>query len=233
MKRWPKEKRGKQSKKLKGVWESAELKKEMSKKLKLYSRNPKVRKERAEIARQIWKEKPYLEEKCRKGLLIYLQTNPEAMMHAATLGKNPFKPHLKTKQGYKVKSKGEGAIAEFAYKNNIQAVYEKYNLFFPETWTNPDFYIPKENILIEFYGGHPKAWKKKVIKNRLYKKYKIPVIAITPKELENLDYYLIKEIKKLKQDKQFKSFSLKFWTDPMNKIRMKFLKKFLKKQNEK
>jgi hypothetical protein len=51
----------------------------------------------------------------------------------------------------------------------------------------PDFQLTKSKIYIEFYGGYPGSWKKKVVKNKLYKKYKIPVISITPSELRDLD----------------------------------------------
>jgi len=65
----------------------------------------------------------------------------------------------------------------------------------------PDFYLPKYNThnmtYIEFYGGYPKAWKKKVLKNRLYKAHKIPYIFITPAELRDLQENLVGELGKI------------------------------------
>ena len=232
-KRWRnKAERKRQSKKLKKIWKNPLLRKKMSLKLKLYMKNPAVRKERSRIAKQIWKDKPYLKEKCRKGLLVYIQTNPEFAMRLATLGKKSSTHHLKTKLGYLVMSNGEKKIANFLFDKGIKAEYEKDILFFPESWCNPDFFLLNFNIFIEFYGGHYKAWKKKVLKNILYKKYKIPVIAITPAELGNLDYYLIKEIDKIRKNKEnkgYKDFNRNYWTNPLNPTRLKFLRKKFKK----
>ena len=77
----------------------------------------------------------------------------------------------------------------------------------------PDFYPDNFNIFIEFYGGHPKSWKTKVEKNILYKKYNIPVLALTPYELKipNFQRYLLNQIKKLSKTKMAKSFNLNKW----------------------
>ena len=46
------------------------------------------------------------------------------------------------------------------------------------------------------YLGFPGSWKKKVIKNKLYRKYSVPVIAVTPAELKNLDAAILWELRR-------------------------------------
>ncbi len=64
---------------------------------------------------------------------------------------------------------------------------------------------------MEFYGGYPKSWKKKVLKNKIYRAHKIPVLAITPAELEDLDYYLLNQGEELSKSKTAKEFKIKEW----------------------
>ena len=75
----------------------------------------------------------------------------------------------------------------------------------------PDFYIPSWNIFVEFYGGYPLAWKKKVLKNKLYPAHSIPVLGITPAELKNLDYFLLKQGEKLSKMKISRKFRVRNW----------------------
>jgi hypothetical protein len=138
-----------------------------------------IKKERSVVAKKLFIEHPEKFEKFLK------------------YGNNPSLPQFKTKQHFLVRSKGEQQIANFLHDNKIQSQYEAKTLIFEKEGIIciPDFYLPKYKTYIEFYGGFPKAWKKKVLKNRLYKKYKIPCIFITPAELRNLDYYLIRKLK--------------------------------------
>jgi hypothetical protein len=143
-----------------------------------------------------WREHPNIKKINSKRMKAEFAKHPEALKKFMSYGKNPFKLKLKTKQGFLVRSKGELAIANFLFENNIWAFYEAKPLQLDGNPCVPDFWLPKFKTYIEFYGGYPGAWKKKVLKNKLYKKYKIPVISITPAELEDLDYYLIRELKK-------------------------------------
>ena len=116
----------------------------------------------------------------------YFHKNPKAYEKFLEAGKNPLKKHLKTKQGSLVRSKGERKIADFLYENGIPAEYESKTFFLDGHFCTPDFYLPEHKVYIEFYGGYPGSWKKKVIKNRLYKKFKIPYITVTPSDLKEL-----------------------------------------------
>jgi hypothetical protein len=148
-----------------------------------------------------WREHPNIKKEMSiraKNLFI---SNPDKFKKFLRYGKNPASPRFHTKQGFKVRSNGEKVIANFLFKNKIKSQYEAKTLIFKEEGQIcvPDFWLPKSKThkatYIEFYGGHPKAWKKKVLKNFLYKKHKIPVISITPGELRNLDRYLGREIR--------------------------------------
>ena len=98
----------------------------------------------------------------------------------------------------------------------FRSSYEKYSLFFrfgkfAGNICTPDFFLPKFNIFIEFYGGHPAAWKKKVLKNKIYSLYKIPVLSLTPAELSDLNYYLLKDADKLSNNNISKKFKINKW----------------------
>lgn len=116
----------------------------------------------------------------------YFRKNPDAFDRFLKAGRNPLKKHLKTKQGFLVRSKGEQKIANFLFDRKISAFYESKTLFLDGFFCTPDFWLPKFKTYIEFYGGYPGSWKKKVIKNKLYKKYNLKVIGITPSELREL-----------------------------------------------
>jgi len=95
-------------------------------------------------------------------------------------------------------------------------LYESFSLIiekppFKGNICTPNFYIPQWNIFIEFYGGYPAAWKKKVLKNKIYSRHKIPVLAITPAELNNLDYFLIRQGKDLSKSRVAREFKIRKW----------------------
>lgn len=51
-----------------------------------------------------------------------------------------------------------------------------------------------------------------MLKNKLYKKYKIKCIAITPAELGNLDYYILNDLRNLSN--QARKFNIKKFLKP-------------------
>jgi hypothetical protein len=144
--------------------------------------------------------------------------NPDALKEFLKHGKNPLKKHIRTRQGLLVRSAGEKKIADFLDEKSIPCLYESISLLitkkpFKGNICTPDFYIPSMNIFIEFYGGYPGAWKKKVLKNKIYKAYRIPVLGITPAELKNLDYFLLKDAEKLSRERIAKEFKVRRWID--------------------
>jgi len=194
--------------------EHPEAKKRFAELSRNYNSNPANRKKMSELKKKQYQQNPGLIEKIDRTMTEWWHEHPnikkersiaiknlfikypERFKKFLKYGKNPITLYLKTKQGFVVKSKGEQQIANFLFENKIKSLYEAKTLIFEKEGQIciPDFYLPKFKTYIEFYGGYPAAWKKKVMKNKLYEKYKIPCIFITPAELRNLDYYLIDKI---------------------------------------
>ena len=134
-----------------------------------------------------WKEHPNIKKEYSERMKKYYAKNPALFEKFMSGGRNFSKLLHRTKFGYKVRSKSEKKVADYLFDNKINALYESKVLRLDGWLCVPDFYIPSFKVYIEYYGGYPGTYKKKVVKNRLYKKYKIPVIAITPSELKRLD----------------------------------------------
>lgn len=191
--------REKVSKSLKKYYSNPKVKKRIARERKKYwQEHPELIKKIDRIMTKWWKEHPNIKKKMSIEAKNLFMKNPEKFKEFLRYGKNPSVPRFKTRQGFLVRSRGEQKIANFLFENKIKSVYEGKTLIFREEGQIciPDFYLPSLKIYIEFYGGYPKSWKKKVMKNKLYKKHKIPCIFITPAELRDLDYYLIGELRK-------------------------------------
>jgi len=176
----------------------------------------KLRKKIDKTITKWWREHPDARKKKSLEVKQFFISNPKAFAEFVRHGKNPLKRHLRTKSGYFVRSRGEKQIADFLFSLKIPFFYEEYSLFFRHgrfagNLCTPDFFLPKLNIFIEFYGGYPAAWKKKVLKNKIYAVNKIPVLGITPAELDDLDYYLIKDAEKLSRTGIAKKFKIVEW----------------------
>jgi len=143
-----------------------------------------------------WKEHSHVKKKKSIEMKNFFMKHPEKFKKFLKYGNNPALLSFKTKQGFLVRSRGEQKIADFLFENKIKFSYEEETLIFEEEGQIcvPDFYLPKFKIYIEFYGGFPRAWKKKVMKNKLYKKHKIRCVFITPAELRDLKCYLEREL---------------------------------------
>ena len=198
--------------KMQKVWTKEKRKRQSVGRKRMLLENPKIIWELRKKLKERYKAHPYLREKISQEKQIYYESHPEALRRLLeyTAGR---KVSIKVTKGLLVKSKGEKKIAETLIQNNTEPNYEAYELNFPEMDPIPDFYPDNFNIFIEFYGGHPKSWKTKVKKNILYKKYKIPVLALTPCDLELPDFsdYLMYQIKKLAGTKEAKNFRLSRW----------------------
>ena len=157
-------------------------------KKKQYQERPELITEIDRTVTKWWREHPHIKKERSETLKKLFIEHPDKFKKFLKYGSNPILPHFKTKQKFLVRSRGEQTIANFLHDNNLVAQYESKTLIFKEEGQIcvPDFYLPKYKMYIEFYGGHPKSWKKKVMKNKLYKKHKIPCIFITPAELRNL-----------------------------------------------
>ena len=164
---------------------------------KRYKENPELIKKIDKAITGWWKEHPNIRKERSETLKSLFIKNPSKFSKFLKYGKNPNQLRFKTKQKFLVRSRGEQKIADFLYINKIPSLYESKPLIFKEEGQIcvPDFYLPRYKVYIEFYGGYPAAWKKKVLKNRLYKSHKIPCIFITPGELRDLKKYLLGELR--------------------------------------
>jgi len=163
-----------------------------------YRENPSLVKKIDRTMTKWWKEHPNVRKNKSIEMKNFFIKHPEKFKKFLKYGSNPTLLSFKTKQGFLVRSKGEQKIANFLFENKIKSLYEGKTLTFEKEGLIciPDFYLPSSKVYIEFYGGFPRAWKKKVIKNRIYRKHKIPCIFITPAELRDLNYYLLGKLKK-------------------------------------
>jgi hypothetical protein len=185
------------SKKLKAYWTKSRREQESKNKLKFYKTHYNIK---GLIDRKVtlwWKEHPNIRKQKSKQVRNFFIKHPEEFKKKFMNGKNnPNNPHIQTKLG-KVRSKGEAEIANFLKENKIEAEYESKTLVLDGWVCVPDFYLPKQKVYIEFYGGYPGSRNKKIIKNKLYKKHKLKVIAITPSELYDLDREILGYLTKL------------------------------------
>jgi hypothetical protein len=176
------------------AYKNPEYKAKLKRIMKITYQNPELRK-RIDLAVTKWyKEHPNIAKRNSRRLKQYFLKHHDEFLKNFENGKNnPFTPKISSKLG-KVRSKGEKQIADFLYKNNILARYESKDLILDGVVCVPDFYLRDYKTYIEFYGGYPGSRKKKILKNKLYKKHHVKVISITPSELYNLDKEIVNNI---------------------------------------
>lgn len=141
-------------------------------------------------------------------MIRYYESHPAAKEKLYGGRKNPFYPHIRTKSGFIVRSDGEKRIADFLSDERINFSYEKKVLYLPASVYIPDFWLPRYNCFIEFYGQHPAAHKTKLEKYKDYRRFRIPCVFITPSELKDLSHYLTGELKKVSMSKECGDFRL-------------------------
>lgn len=212
------------SKSLRKFWtpkarEFASLRKKM-----IYKERPEIR-EKIDIGMTFWwSEHPTVKPIYALRAILQLLADPEHYRKFLAGGKNPEERRIPTLFGFLVRSIGEKEIAEFLHFYHVKTEYETITFYLDGWLCTPDFFLPDYKIFIEYYGGFPGSRKKKIIKNKLYKKYGIPCIFITPSELKNLDYFLLAEIKKIVKTSAYKKFKLSRLLKPkLNKNELKWL----------
>jgi predicted nuclease of restriction endonuclease-like RecB superfamily len=118
--------------------------------------------------------------------------------------RNFFKKGVKSTQvtsfkcidGHVVRSKGELIIDNHLHRLGIKHEYERTI----RVRGNPikyDWYIPKEDVYIEYWGFYGKEYeKRKAEKLNLYRKGKLKLISIENEMFDNIYHNLEKELKK-------------------------------------
>lgn len=111
------------------------------------------------------------------------------------LNRLKFERVVVTLSGLKVRTRSEKRIADFLYKQGVVFVYEKELMLNGRKYI-PDFYLPKLNFYIEFFGwSHIPDYQNKVDeKMRVYKENSIDCIYLFHKGSKNLEEILEKEL---------------------------------------
>lgn len=104
---------------------------------------------------------------------------------------------VRTRKG-RVRSFAERRITRYFDKLGIEYVYEK-ELVLDGKKIHPDFYLPKFNVYVEFWGMvyDPKYRNIMAAKMRLYAKHKIPVISLDERCFRDLETIFPKLFKKV------------------------------------
>lgn len=165
---------------------------------KTYQKNPEIARLIDRKVTEWWREHPNIRRERSIEMKRFFLENPEEFKKKLMNTKsNPFRQHIKTRQGFRVRSLGEKKIADFLFSKGIECSYESEMLILDGWVCVPDFYLVDYDVYIEYYGGYPGSRQKKVWKNKLYKKYDVNCVFITPSELGNLDKFLIGELRKM------------------------------------
>lgn len=101
-----------------------------------------------------------------------------------------------TKKGVKVRSKAERVIADYLSRNNIDYEYEKEIEYMEGEAFLCDFYLPKYDCYVEYFGmidHHDEKTRKEYVgktkwKIEVYERWKKKLIYLYPEDLQNPDF---------------------------------------------
>jgi hypothetical protein len=107
-----------------------------------------------------------------------------------------FPATLRTKDGHVVRSRAEVIIDNALYDYGLAHAYERKLPIEEDLYS--DFFIPAENVYIEFWGmeDNPEYAKRKKVKIEIYKKYDLKLIELNDSDISNLDDTLPKKLLK-------------------------------------
>jgi len=107
-----------------------------------------------------------------------------------------FPATFRTKDGHMVRSRAEVIIDNALYDYKLAHAYERKLPIEEDLYS--DFFIPTENVYIEFWGmeDDPKYAERKKVKIEIYKKYDFKLIELNDSDISNLDDYLPKKLLK-------------------------------------
>jgi hypothetical protein len=111
-----------------------------------------------------------------------------------------FPASERAQDGHMVRSRGEMLIDNYLYVAGLAHAYERRLPIEEECYC--DFYLPKGNVYIEFWGlEEDKDYvDRKKIKLELYKKYNLNLIELKNEHISNLDDHLPRMLLKFKID---------------------------------
>ncbi len=116
--------------------------------------------------------------------------------HSSGNFREKFPATLRTKDGHMVRSRAEVIIDNALYDYKLAHAYERKLPIEEDLYS--DFFIPTENVYIEFWGmeDEPKYAERKKIKKEIYQKYDFKLIELNDSDISNLDDHLPKKLLK-------------------------------------
>lgn len=107
-----------------------------------------------------------------------------------------FPATFRTKDGHMVRSRAEVIIDNALYDYKLAHAYERKLPIEEDLYS--DFFIPSENVYIEFWGmeDDPKYAERKKVKIEIYKKYDFKLIELNDSDISYLDDHLPKKLLK-------------------------------------
>lgn len=132
-----------------------------------------------------------------------IQPTKEKQLQAETATKvgsdnfrEKFPATFRTKDGHMVRSRAEVIIDNALYDYKLAHAYERKLPIEEDLYS--DFFIPTENVYIEYWGmeNDPKYLDRKKAKLEIYKKYDFKLIELTDEDISNLDDHLPKKLLK-------------------------------------
>lgn len=124
------------------------------------------------------------------------QTTKEAPKSTSDNFREKFPATLRTKDGHMVRSRAEVIIDNALYDYKLAHAYERKLPIEEDLYS--DFFIPTENVYIEFWGmeDDPKYAERKKVKMEIYRKYDFKLIELNDSDISNLDDHLPKKLLK-------------------------------------
>lgn len=125
-----------------------------------------------------------------------IEKESESTKKTADNFREKFPATFRTKDGHMVRSRAEVIIDNALYDYKLAHAYERKLPVEEEIYS--DFFIPSENVYVEFWGmeDDPKYAERKKAKIEIYKKYDFKLIELNDKDILNLDDYLPKKLLK-------------------------------------
>ena len=110
--------------------------------------------------------------------------------------RDKFPATIRSKDGHMVRSRAEALIDNALYDYKLAHAYERKLPIEEDLYS--DFFIPTENVYIEYWGmeADPKYLERKKVKLEIYKKYDFKLIELTDEDISNLDDHLPKKLLK-------------------------------------
>jgi hypothetical protein len=110
--------------------------------------------------------------------------------------RDKFPATFRTKDGHMVRSRAEVIIDNALYDYKLAHAYERKLPIEEDLYS--DFFIPSENVYIEYWGmeNDAKYLDRKKVKLDIYKKYDFKLIELSDDDISNLDDHLPKKLLK-------------------------------------